>query len=112
VLVVGVAYKPGVGDVRESPALRILAKLGDLGAELTYHDPFVAELASFGLRSVELAGAAQSADVAVIVTAHPGVDHDVIADVVPTVDLRAVLRKRPAERRSSGPRRDLEEVSS
>ncbi|HWI08534.1 MAG TPA: nucleotide sugar dehydrogenase [Solirubrobacteraceae bacterium] len=93
VLVVGVAYKPGVGDVRESPALRILAKLDELGARLSYHDPYVPELAQLALRNAPLATAAESADVAVIVTAHPGVPHEAIADIVPTVDLRAVLHK-------------------
>jgi UDP-N-acetyl-D-glucosamine dehydrogenase len=93
VLIVGVAYKPGVGDVRESPALRIIAKLGELGAKLSYHDPYVPELQKLGLRNAPLAAALEAADVAVIVTAHPGVPHDAIAAVVPTVDLRAVLRK-------------------
>jgi UDP-N-acetyl-D-glucosamine dehydrogenase len=37
VAVVGVSYKPGVGDVRESPALKIISLLGDLGAEVLYH---------------------------------------------------------------------------
>ncbi|MFP5361340.1 MAG: nucleotide sugar dehydrogenase [Thermoleophilia bacterium] len=95
ILIVGVAYKPGVGDVRESPALRILAQLGELGAQLSYHDPYVPELQQFGLRSAPLAPAAETADVAVIVTAHPSVPHEAIAEVVPTVDLRAVLRATP-----------------
>ena len=95
VLIVGVAYKPGVGDVRESPALRILAQLAELGARLSYHDPYVPELQQLGLRSAPLAPAAETADVAVIVTAHPCVPHEAIAEVVPTVDLRAVLRATP-----------------
>jgi UDP-N-acetyl-D-glucosamine dehydrogenase len=95
VLVLGVSYKPGVGDVRESPALKILARLRELGAELRYHDPFVPELPRLGLASVELAGALEDADLAVIVTAHPGIDHFAVADAVPTVDLRGVTR-RPA----------------
>ena len=39
IAVLGVSYKPGVGDVRESPALKIITLLGALGAELGYHDP-------------------------------------------------------------------------
>ena len=40
----GVSYKAGVGDVRESPALKIIALLRRLGADLVYHDPYVPEL--------------------------------------------------------------------
>ena len=49
VLVVGVSYKPGVGDMRESPALKIISLLRELGAEVAYHDPHVPALAEFGL---------------------------------------------------------------
>src|SRR5688500_10971795 len=38
VLLLGVSYKPGVGDIRESPALKILARLQALGADISYHD--------------------------------------------------------------------------
>ena len=41
IAVVGVSYKPGVGDMRESPALKIIALLQELGAEVLYHDPHV-----------------------------------------------------------------------
>ncbi|MFI5037871.1 MAG: nucleotide sugar dehydrogenase, partial [Solirubrobacterales bacterium] len=44
ITVVGVSYKPGVGDVRESPALKIIALLRELGAEVRYHDPHVPAL--------------------------------------------------------------------
>ena len=46
VAIVGVSYKPGVGDLRESPALRIMRLLGERGAELTYHDDYVPSLPS------------------------------------------------------------------
>ena len=93
VLVLGVSYKPGVGDVRESPALKILARLRELGAELRYHDPFVPELSGLGLRNVDLADALPSADLAVIVTAHPGVDHESVVRTAPlVVDLRGTTR--------------------
>ena len=49
IALVGVSYKPGVGDLRESPALRILRLLRDQGAEVSYHDDFVAELPDLGL---------------------------------------------------------------
>jgi UDP-N-acetyl-D-glucosamine dehydrogenase len=93
ILLLGVSYKPGVGDIRESPALKILARLRELGAEITYHDPYVPELPRDGLRSSDLETAVSAADLAVIVTAHPGIDHGGIASTVPTVDLRGVTRK-------------------
>jgi UDP-N-acetyl-D-glucosamine dehydrogenase len=93
ILVVGVSYKPGVGDIRESPALKIMSLLRELGADVSYHDPHVPALAEFGLASEPLEAALSSADLAVIVTAHPGVDHDLIAARARLVlDLRGVAR--------------------
>ena len=54
IAVLGVSYKPGVGDVRESPGLKIVTLLAALGGELRYHDPFVPELPEHGLRSQPL----------------------------------------------------------
>jgi UDP-N-acetyl-D-glucosamine dehydrogenase len=51
VAVFGVSYKPGVGDVRASPALKIMTLLGALGADLAYHDPHVPALGDGDLRS-------------------------------------------------------------
>jgi UDP-N-acetyl-D-glucosamine dehydrogenase len=93
IAVLGVSYKPGVGDIRESPALKILTLLGARGADLRYHDPHVPLLADYGLSSVALEEALQDADLALIVTAHPGVDHQLVfqrARLV--VDLRGVTR--------------------
>ncbi len=93
VAVVGVSYKPGVGDVRESPALKIIALLRDLGAEVSYHDPHVPSVAEFSLESVDLEQAVANADLALIVTAHPSVDHDLVARRARLVlDLRGVTR--------------------
>jgi UDP-N-acetyl-D-glucosamine dehydrogenase len=93
VLVLGVSYKPGVGDIRESPALKIVQLLQARGAEVVYHDPHVPELPQLGLRHQELEDGLREADVAVIVTAHPGVDHDAVARGAPaTVDFRGVTR--------------------
>jgi UDP-N-acetyl-D-glucosamine dehydrogenase len=90
---VGVSYKPGVGDIRESPALKIIRLLRERGAELSYHDPHVPELPDFGLRSVELAAGVEGADLALIVTAHPSVDHRLVAERASlTLDLRGVTR--------------------
>jgi UDP-N-acetyl-D-glucosamine dehydrogenase len=93
VAVVGVSYKPGVGDVRESPALKIIALLRELGAEVVYHDPHVPALAEFALTSTPLEDAVADADLALIVTVHPGVDHELIARRARLVlDLRGVTR--------------------
>jgi UDP-N-acetyl-D-glucosamine dehydrogenase len=93
VAVVGVSYKPGVGDVRESPALKIIALLRELGADVSYHDPHVPSVAEFSLASVELEQAVADADLTLIVTAHPSVDHDLVARRARLVlDLRGVTR--------------------
>jgi UDP-N-acetyl-D-glucosamine dehydrogenase len=93
VLILGASYKPGIGDTRESPALRIIALLRDLGAEIAYHDPFVAELPEQGLRSVDLDEGLAAADLLAIVTAHPDVDHAAAIAAVPlAIDFRGVTR--------------------
>jgi len=93
ILILGASYKPGIGDTRESPALRIMALLSELGAELSYHDPFVPELAALGLRSVDLDTALADTDLLAIVTAHPGVDHAAAVHAVPlAIDFRGVTR--------------------
>jgi UDP-N-acetyl-D-glucosamine dehydrogenase len=97
ILVVGVSYKAGVGDLRESPALKLLGLLHGRGAELAYHDPFVPALADLELEhTADLGAALEDIDLAVIVTAHPGVDHQQIVDAAPRVlDLRGITRKLP-----------------
>jgi UDP-N-acetyl-D-glucosamine dehydrogenase len=93
VLVLGVSYKKGVGDIRESPALKLIELLQKRGADVHYHDPYVPELPGLGVAHEELADGLDGADVAVIVTAHPGVDHHEVARVAPrTVDFRGVTR--------------------
>src|SRR5215211_4851918 len=90
ILVLGVSYKAGVGDTRESPALKIIQLLRERGGDVAYHDPHVPELPQHGLRSTDLGG---PCDLAVIVTAHPGVDHGAIVEHSPAVlDLRGVTR--------------------
>jgi len=95
----GVSYKPGVGDLRQSPALKIGALLAGLGADLAYYDPHVPAVADSDLRAVGFEEALGRCDLAVIVTAHPGVDHDAIAERAPLVlDLRGVTRRSHARR--------------
>ena len=93
IALLGVSYKPGVGDMRESPALKIIELLKGLGAEISYHDPHVPRLAELGLESRPLEEATSDADLTLIVTAHPGVDHEVVARRARLVlDLRGVTR--------------------
>ncbi len=93
VLLVGVSYKAGMGDMREAPALKVAKLLAGLGADLRYHDPYVPELREADLVSMDLEEALRDADAAVIVTAHPDVDHDLVVDRAPlVVDLRGVTR--------------------
>jgi len=93
VALLGVSYKPGVGDTRESPALKIASLLLDLGAQVSYHDPHVPALTDFGLTSTPLLAAVKDADLVLIVTAHPSVDHDLVARRARlVVDLRGVTR--------------------
>ena len=97
IAIVGVSYKAGVGDLRESPSLKLMKLLSDQGAELVYHDDFVPELPDFGLSNVPLEDALESCDVAVIVTAHPGLDLDMLLDTAPlVVDFRGVTARRHA----------------
>ena len=93
IAILGASYKGGVGDTRESPALRIMKVLGARGADLRYHDPHVPSLPDFGLQSAPLDEAVADADVVVLVTAHPGIDHGSIArNAAVFVDLRGVTR--------------------
>ncbi len=78
VLVLGVAYKPGIGDTRESPALKLIELLQAAGAEISYHDPHVPELRHYGLSSVPLEP--QRFDCIAIVTDHAGIDYEALVD--------------------------------
>jgi UDP-N-acetyl-D-glucosamine dehydrogenase len=80
VLVLGVAYKADIDDLRESPALKVIRNLRGHGADVAYHDPYCAELAEFGLRSVALDGYGMMGDydAVVIVTAHSALDYPAV----------------------------------
>lgn len=93
IAILGVSYKGGVGDIRESPALRIMQMLTRRGGVLAYHDPYVPMLKELGLESAELEDAVSEADAVVLVTAHPGIDHVLLASATPLfIDLRGVTR--------------------
>jgi UDP-N-acetyl-D-glucosamine dehydrogenase len=85
ILVLGVAYKADIDDVRESPAEKIVGLLQKGGADVAYHDPHVAEFE--GMRSVDYAP--ESYDCVVIVTAHTSIDYEDLVDRAQVVvDLR------------------------
>lgn len=101
VLVLGGAYKPDVADARESPALEIIALLGEKGARIVYHDPLCPVLADDGwplpdgpIHSVDLTDELLAAmDVVLIVTNHSTVDYQRIADHARlVVDTRGAMR--------------------
>jgi UDP-N-acetyl-D-glucosamine dehydrogenase len=93
VAVLGVSYKPNVGDLRESPALEIMQRLVDLGAKLSYHDPHVEQLPDFDLASEPLDQIVSRADLVLIVTAHDAVDHlAVVRSAKQVLDFRGVTR--------------------
>jgi UDP-N-acetyl-D-glucosamine dehydrogenase len=93
IAVLGVSYKAGVGDLRESPALKIMRLLRARGANLVYSDDYVPELADFELSSEPLEDALEGCDAAVIVTAHPQLDARRVIETAPlVVDFRGVTR--------------------
>jgi UDP-N-acetyl-D-glucosamine dehydrogenase len=93
IVLLGVSYKGGVGDIRESPALRIIEVLLERGAVINYHDPFVPDLPEFAMSSIPL-DEVTDAEAVVLVTSHPGVDLGAVVAGAPLfVDLRGVTRK-------------------
>src|SRR5256885_8887013 len=89
----GVSYKAGVGDMRESPALKIIKLLRERGGEIAYHDDYVPELPKLGLASEPFEQALEGSDCAVIVTAHPDIDWQAVVDRAPlVVHFRGVTR--------------------
>jgi UDP-N-acetyl-D-glucosamine dehydrogenase len=97
VLVLGIAYKRDINDVRESPALGIVEQLLRKGAEVSYHDPYIDEMRLDGegtLRNIELTDETlRGCDCAVIVTDHMKVDYERVVKLAPlVVDTRNVTR--------------------
>jgi UDP-N-acetyl-D-glucosamine dehydrogenase len=102
VLVLGVAYKKDIDDLRESPAMDIIRLLQDRGAEVSYHDPYCPEIRDDGhttlkglpMFSVPIsAEALQPFDAVVVVTDHTSVDYGLVAEHARVVvDTRGVMR--------------------
>ena len=97
VMLVGVAYKKNIDDIRESPALDVIRLLHQRGADVSYHDPHVPVLKEDGiaLNSVPLtAETLTQADCVIIVTDHTAIDYKLIARLArAVVDTRHVLPK-------------------
>jgi UDP-N-acetyl-D-glucosamine dehydrogenase len=89
ILVLGVAYKPDISDMRESPAVKLIALLQNAGADLAYHDPNVPSFTQNGLAMTSAPLEPASYDCVVIVTNHSGIDYDRLVDEAAlVVDLR------------------------
>ncbi len=89
VLVLGVAYKPDIGDMRESPALKLISLLRNAGAEVSYHDPHVVKFAEHGLEMESVPFDPGAYDCVVIVTDHSEIDYvQLVDDASLVVDLR------------------------
>ena len=88
ILILGVAYKASVDDMRESPALDVIAGLLERGAKIRYHDPHVAEceIAGEPMKSVDLTDEVlKTSDLVVVLTDHPTVDYERVVRVGPRV---------------------------
>jgi UDP-N-acetyl-D-glucosamine dehydrogenase len=97
VLAVGVAYKPNVGDDRESPAWDVLANLASRGADITIFDPVVGSkrVRARGYAAVESDADLTEFDIAVVLTDHDIIDLKMVAERVPIVfDTRGAYRRR------------------
>lgn len=99
VLVLGVAYKRDISDLRESPALDILVLLHQYGADVSYHDPYVARFSEggFDFHSDPLTEASiRATDAVLIVTDHTSIDWALVKRAAPiVVDTRNVLATVP-----------------
>lgn len=82
ILVLGVAYKNNIDDMRESPAIKVIDLMMDKGANIVYHDPYVPQYLEHGtsVPFVELtAEEIEAADAVIVLTAHDRVDYDFVA---------------------------------
>jgi UDP-N-acetyl-D-glucosamine dehydrogenase len=97
ILILGVAYKPDIDDVRESPALDVIGLLEQKGGLVSYHDPFIPNLKhdTWELNSVpDLLDAARNSDCVVIVTNHSSYDYPAIVEAARLIiDTRNALSK-------------------
>ena len=89
ILVLGVAYKADISDLRESPAIRLIELLERAGAEVSYHDPHIPSFVEDGLALTSVPLEPESYEAVVIATAHSGIDYAALVDAAAVVvDLR------------------------
>jgi UDP-N-acetyl-D-glucosamine dehydrogenase len=91
ILMLGIAYKPDIGDMRESPALKLISLLQNAGAIVSYHDPHVPRFEDdrFGLKMESAPLEPAKYDCVVVVTDHAAIDYDRLVDEAElVVDLR------------------------
>ena len=99
ILVLGVAYKPDVSDVRESPALDVIGLLQNKGAKVEYHDPYIPhihhEKEDWHMDSVkDMMSSVKESDAVVIITNHKAYDYEAIVNAAKFVfDSRNATRK-------------------
>ncbi|HEU4973298.1 MAG TPA: nucleotide sugar dehydrogenase [Gaiellaceae bacterium] len=89
ILVIGVAYKPGISDTRESPAIKLIGLLEIAGADVAYHDPHVPSFSENGISRSSSPLEPAAYDCVVVVTNHGEIDYErLIDEAVLVVDLR------------------------
>ena len=97
VLILGVAYKPDIDDLRESPALDVIHLLQEKSADVVYHDPFISHFNHEGLNMesvTDLMGEVAKADCVAIITNHSQYDYPaILASAQMVVDTRNALGK-------------------
>jgi UDP-N-acetyl-D-glucosamine dehydrogenase len=89
ILVLGVAYKPDIADMRESPALKLISLLQNAGSDVSYHDPHVSSFSEHGLEMTGVAYEPERFDCVIIATDHHSIDY---ADLVDRAQLVVDLR--------------------
>jgi len=93
ILVLGVAYKPNISDVRESPAVKLIGLLRNAGADVSYHDPHVPAFEENGMALESVALDPGAYDCVVVVTDHATIDYEqLVEDAKLVVDLRNATR--------------------
>jgi len=94
ILVLGVAYKADISDMRESPAVKLIELLRNAGANVSYHDPHVASFEEDGLTMTSVPLDPHAHDAVVIATAHSSIDYaKLVEDAALVVDLRNATGK-------------------
>jgi UDP-N-acetyl-D-glucosamine dehydrogenase len=95
ILVLGVAYKPDIADMRESPAVKLIQLLQNAGADVAYHDPYVPSFTEHGVSLSGVAYEPEQYDCVVIATDHSAIDYaDLVERAGVVVDLRNATGKK------------------